>query len=246
MSRWKAAAIHLSISAVIGLATAALIFGVWFPQPYSHAAGADRLILLLLGVDVVLGPLLTLIVYRHGKWGMRFDLCVIALLQACAFTYGMSVVLSSRPVFVVGAIDRFVLVPADALDPKDLAEGREPAFRTLSWTGPRVVNALRPENRSERSDLLFSGLEGKDIELFPKYYADYAKNAAPLLARGRPLEQLDAKPGARERIDAWLDRHARQRKDIAWLPLVGRDADMAMLLDRADGRILDALPIDPW
>ena len=101
MSRWKAAAIHLSISALIGLATAALVFGVWFPPPYSHAAGADRLILLLLGVDIVVGPLLTLIVYRHGKWGMRFDLWVIALLQAGAFLYGMSVVLTSRPVFVV-------------------------------------------------------------------------------------------------------------------------------------------------
>lgn len=246
MSRWKAAAIHLSISAAIGLATAALIFGVWFPQPYSHAAGADRLILLLLGVDVVLGPLLTLIVYRHGKWGMRFDLCVIALLQACAFAYGMSVVLSSRPVFVVGAIDRFVLVPADALDPKDLAEGREPAFRRLSWTGPHLVNALRPDDRSERSDLLFSGLEGKDIELFPKYYARYPENAAPLLERAQPLDRLDAKPGARETIDAWLARHSRERKDIVWLPLVGRDADMAILLDRTDGHVLDALPIDPW
>jgi hypothetical protein len=246
MSRWKAAAIHLSISALIGLVAATLIFGVWFPPPYSHAAGADRLILLLLGVDIVLGPLLTLIVYRHGKWGMRFDLCVIAMLQACAFVYGMSVVLGSRPVFVVGAIDRFVLVAADALDPKDLAEGREAEFRTLSWTGPVVVNALRPDDRSERSDLLFSGLEGKDLELFPKYYARYPQNAAPLLERAQPLEALEAKPGAREQLEAWLARHSRERADVVWMPLVGRDADVAILLDRADGRVLDALPIDPW
>lgn len=246
MSRWKAAAIHLSISALIGLVAATLIFGVWFPPPYSHAAGADRLILLLLGVDIVLGPLLTLIVYRYGKWGMRFDLWVIGTLQACAFLYGMSVVLGSRPVFVVGAIDRFVLVSAKALDPEDLAEGREPAFRRLSWTGPVVVNALRPDDRSERSDLLFSGLEGKDLELFPKYYARYPENAAPLLERAQPLEALEAKAGARERVEAWLARHARERADVVWMPLVGRDADAAILLDRADGRVLDALPIDPW
>lgn len=246
MSRWKAAAIHLSISALIGLVAATLIFGVWFPPPYSHAAGADRLILLLLGVDIVLGPLLTLIVYRHGKWGMRFDLCVIAMLQACAFVYGMSVVLGSRPVFVVGAIDRFVLVAADALDPKDLAEGREAEFRTLSWTGPVVVNALRPDDRSERSDLLFSGIEGKDLELFPKYYARYPENAAPLLERAQPLEGLEGKPGAREQVVDWLSDHARDRADVVWMPLVGRDADVVILLDRADGRILDALPIDPW
>ena len=246
MSRWKAAAIHLSISALIGIIAATLVFGVWFPPPYSHAAGADRLILLLLGVDVVLGPLLTLIVYRHGKWGMRFDLWVIGLLQASAFLYGMSVVLGSRPVFVVGAIDRFVLVAADSLDPKDLAEGREPEFRTLSWTGPRVVNALRPDDRTERSDLLFSGLEGKDLEAFPKYYARYPEHAAPLLERAQPLEALEAKPGARDTVEAWLARHSRERESVVWMPLVGRDADVAILLDREDGTILDALPIDPW
>ncbi|HEY6544622.1 MAG TPA: TfpX/TfpZ family type IV pilin accessory protein [Dokdonella sp.] len=246
MSRWKAAAIHLSISALIGLATAALVFGVWFPPPYSHAAGADRLILLLLGVDIVVGPLLTLIVYRHGKWGMRFDLWVIALLQAGAFLYGMSVVLTSRPVFVVGAIDRFVLVSANALDDKDLAEGSRPEFRRRSWTGPVVVNALRPESSSERSDLLFSGLEGKDIELFPKYYADYASNAKPLLERAQPLDRLMEKEGARAEVEAWLTDNARTAQNTVWLPLVGRDADMSVLLDREDGRVLDALPIDPW
>ncbi|RYD14056.1 MAG: hypothetical protein EOP90_15160 [Lysobacteraceae bacterium] len=246
MSRWKAAGLHLSISALIGLITAALVFGVWFPPPYSHAAGADRLILLLLGVDIVVGPLLTLIVYRHGKWGMRFDLWVIALLQAGAFLYGMSVVLGSRPVFVVGAIDRFMLVPADALDDEDLAQGSRPEFRRRSWTGPIVVNALRPDDRSERSDLLFSGVGGKDIELFPKYYADYATHAKPLLERAHPLSMLMEKPGARAAVEAWLADEGRSADDTVWLPLVGRDADMSVLLDRKDGRVLDALAIDPW
>lgn len=245
MSRWKAAAIHLSISVLIALTSAAMIFGVWYPSPYDHAAGADTLVLLVLGVDIVLGPLLTLLVYRHGKRGMRFDLCVIALLQAGAFIYGVIVVTQARPVFVVGAIDRFVLVSADSLAPADLAEGSQPEFRSLSWTGPRLVNALRPDNKSERSDLLFSGADGKDIELFPKYYADYATHAAPLLARAHPLDTL-TKPEAPELIDAWLRKHNRQRADVVWLPLVGRSADIVLLLDRQDGRVLGSLPIAPW
>ena len=46
MSRWKAAGIHLSISLAIGLLVGALLFGVWYPPPYFHAAGADELILM--------------------------------------------------------------------------------------------------------------------------------------------------------------------------------------------------------
>src|SRR5262249_35748019 len=110
MTRWKAATIHSSISAIIAIAVGALLFGVWYPPPYFHAAGADELVLLLVGVDLAIGPLLTLIVFRPGKWGLKFDLVAIGVLQSAALIYGMSVVLQSRPVFLVGVFDRFNLV----------------------------------------------------------------------------------------------------------------------------------------
>lgn len=246
MSRWKAAAIHLSISVMIGIAAAALIFGIWYPPPYSHAAGADHLVLVLLCVDAVLGPTLTLIVYRHGKKGMRFDLAVIAVLQACAFSYGMHVVTGSRPAFIVAAVDRFVMVAANELEAADLANGREPEFRSLSWTGPRIVYAERPTDRSEHNDLLFSGAGGKDLEKFPKYYVDYITHSASLLERAHSLDKVHDTPAAHALVDAWLLKHPYPRADVVWVPLVARRDDMTMLLDRNSGEVLGALPIDPW
>src|SRR3982751_1527004 len=108
MSRWKAAAIHLSISAAIAVIACALFFVVWYPGTYFHAAGADELVILLVGVDLAIGPLLTLIVFRSGKRGLRFDLTSIAIAQAVALMYGAHVVLQSRPIFLVAALDRFV------------------------------------------------------------------------------------------------------------------------------------------
>lgn len=245
MSRWKAASIHLSLSLLIGLIAAAVIFGVWYPPPFSQAAGGEKLILVMLGVDLVLGPLLTLLVYKHGKRGMRFDLAVIAILQFSALVYGVSVVAGSRPVFIVGAIDRFVIVSADALDDRDLADAKQPEYRHRSWTGPYIVNALRPESSSERNDLLFSGIGGKDIENFPKYYADYTAHAVPILERAYPLSSLRKRSGAAAIIDDWLANH-RQAADVAWLPLVGRGGDFTLLIDRGSGQILDVLPIEPW
>ena len=94
MSRWKAAGIHLSISLAIGLLVGALLFGVWYPPPYFHAAGADELILLLVGIDIVLGPLMTLVIFRSGKRGLKFDLTVIGLVcLACGL--GLLILLSS-------------------------------------------------------------------------------------------------------------------------------------------------------
>ena len=245
MSRWKAATIHLSISIAIGVAAALLIFGLWYPPPYSQATGAPELVLLLLGVDVVLGPLLTFVVFKSGKKGMTFDLTVIALLQACAFFYGASVVVRARPAFIVAAIDRFTLVAANDLDRADLAKGN-PGFDRIPWTGPRLVGAALPDDPNERTDLMFSSMGGKDLEKRPQYYVDYDQIAPHLLSRAQPLETLrKAHPEAAPLLDAWLRKHQRDAASVVCLPIVAR-TEVTMLLDRSTGQPLDALPIDPW
>lgn len=247
MSRWKAAAVHLSISALIGLVSALLIFGVWYPRPYGQATGANELVLLLMGVDIVLGPLLTLAVFRSGKRGLKFDLVVIALLQICAFSYGMSIVVRARPAFVVAAVDRFNLVLANDVSAEDLAKGHAPQFRSAPWTGPLVVGSEVPKGADERSKLLISGMSGKDIERMPEYYVDYASTVPELLKRAKPLDQLKGKtPNAQEIVAAWQQDHAAQADSTVWIPLEAPQGSFTMLIDRTNGRPVDALPINPW
>ena len=246
MTRWKASAIHLSISIAIGLLAAALIFGLWYPPPYSRATGAPELVMLLLGVDLVLGPLLTLAVFKSGKKGMKFDLAVIGLLQATALIYGLSVVARARPAFIVGAIDRFVLVSANDLDAKDLAEGK-PGFRSLPWTGPRLVGVELPPISKERDDLTFSGLAGKDVEKFPKYYVDYGTSAPALLSHAKTIDALrQTHPDTADAIENWLREHARSEATLRAVPIIAPRSDLTMLLDSKTGQPLDALPIDIW
>ena len=64
LNRYKAAGIHLAISAAVAVVVLALLLLVWYPQPYFRLAGGAGLMLILIGVDVVTGPLLTLIVFR--------------------------------------------------------------------------------------------------------------------------------------------------------------------------------------
>lgn len=247
MSRWKAAAIHLSISVSIGLVSVALIFGVWYPPPYSQAAGAGELVLLLLGVDVMLGPLLTLVVFKAGKKGLKFDLTLIAVVQACALLYGMSVVTRARPAFIVAAVDRFVLVTANDLDPADLVQGSKPEFRSVPWTGPKLTGIKLPTEPKEHNDLVFSGAAGKDVDKFPKYYVDYEESAPKLLEHAKPLDALRTKhTEANTTLDIWLRKNRMDTAYVVWVPLASEQQPMTILLDRRDGRILGALAIDPW
>lgn len=247
MSRWKAASIHLSISIAVGLLVFALLFLVWFPQPYFDAAGGQHLILVLLGVDLVLGPLLTLILFKSGKKGMLFDLCKIGILQSAALVYGMHVIADSRPVFIVASVDRFNLIAPSDLDPVDLADGEKSEFRTLSWTGPRLVAARLPEDKSERSRLVFKSFSGEDIQNFPKYYVNYIEERANLLAHAKFIDALrQLHPESTEYLDRWLEENRRGAAELAWVPIVARKASLVMLLDAKTGDLVQALPVDPW
>lgn len=246
MSRWRASFIHLLISAAIALVFLGLTFLLWYPPPYFRVSGADHLLVILIGVDVVLGPLLTLIVFRSGKPSLKFDLTVIGCLQAAALAYGAFVVLSARPVWSVYAVDRFIAVPANALQ----IESRKravPPFDAASWTGPRLVAAVVPEDPQKREAILFSALAGADIETMPEYFVDYGTKAKDALDRASPLVSLSAQSeAAAKAIDDFVETHGGSAETWVFLPLVGQGADATMVLDPETGHPVDALPIDPW
>ena len=247
MTRWKAASIHLAISSGMGLVVGVLLFGVWYPPPYFHAAGADELILLLVGVDLCLGPLLTLIVFRPGKRGLKFDLALIAIAQSFALVYGMWVVLQSRPIFLVAAVDRFVLVAADEITDADLAQGPEARFRSRSWSGPRLAAVEMPKDPVERSDLAFSALAGRDAQNLPKYFRDYSQAGKSLLANAKTLELLVKKnPQYNSMIAEWLIKSGRAESSVVWVPIEARKVDQVMVLDAVTAEPLKSFAIDPW
>ncbi len=247
MSRWKAAGLHLFVSILVAVIAGSLVYFVWYPPPYFRVGGGSTLMLVMMGVDVVIGPLLTLIVFKAGKKGLRFDLTVIAVLQILAFGYGIHVIAEARPVFVVAEVDRFVLVSANQIDDSDLAAGSQPEFRSRSWRGPRLVGALPPQNGDEAFDSVMSALAGKDIDRFPKYFIPYAQVAETLLAHSQPLANLTN----RSEQDAEVVQHLlltsqAEAADYRALPLQGPVEAYTMVISAKDGQPLGALAINPW
>ncbi|MGH8153414.1 MAG: TfpX/TfpZ family type IV pilin accessory protein [Rhodanobacteraceae bacterium] len=248
MSRWKAAGLHLSISIVVAAIASGLLLGIWYPPPYFHAGGAGKLLALVVGVDVSIGPLLTLLVFKHGKRGLKLDLSVIGVLQATALVYGFHVLVISRPVFMVAAVDRFVIVAAEDIAPADLAKASDPAWRHLSWTGPVLVGATVPTNPKQREKLMFSSLQGgKDIQDLPQYYVPYSGLAEKMVARAHPVALLrKMHPDAAHEISRWLKSHHLAPDRAVWLPIQARRWDMAMMLNKVTGQPIGPIPLDPW
>ena len=231
-TRWQAAGTHLGICVAIAAAVVTLMLAAWYPRPLFEAAGGNDLLFILLAVDVTLGPLLTLVVFKSGKPGMGFDLTVIGLLQVAALAYGVHVVALARPAFVVFVKDRFELVTVAELDPAQLAAARYPEFRSPPWDGPMLAASDLPTDPAERRKLLEVALAGLDVQNFPRYYVPYAARTKEVLAASRTVAQYRAsEPVSAKAVDAWLAESGTQADAVRCLELRTRFAWVVVLVD---------------
>lgn len=247
LNRWKASGMHLALSAVIGASVVALMLALWYPRHYFAAMGGDTLILLLIGVDVVIGPLITLIIFNPKKKSLRFDLAVIALLQISALVYGCSVMFQARPVYSVFVIDRFEVIAANAV----VDESREkaaPEFRALPLTGPKIVGARQPEDPKRQADIVMSaGNGGPDLANFPDLYLPYAQIRQDAARVAKPLAELAKRqPQDAPAIQSFIAGSGRTADAIGFVPMTARIRDMAMVVDRSSGDVVGILPVNPW
>lgn len=249
MTRWKAAGIHLALSASIALIAMMLMLFLWFAPPFFSAAGGQRVLLIMLGVDVTLGPLITLIIFNlaKSKRALRFDFSVIAVLQITALIYGLNVMFHARPVFVVFVKDSFDLVIASEINKQDLKLAKLPQFSSLPLTGPVYVYSELPENVQERNQVVFAAFEGKDLPVFPRYYQNYAGHENTISAAAKPLAELkNLNPNRVTEIDAALKSTGLQEADIGFVALRSKFEDMTVLINKHDGKVLDMLKMPPW
>ena len=247
LNRFKASAIHLALSAAIGATVVALMLALWYPKHYFAAMGGGMLIILLIGVDVVLGPLITLIVFNPKKKSLRFDLAVIALVQLAALVYGCSVMFEARPVYSVFVADRFEVIAANAIDEAS-REKAAPEFRALSLTGPRVVGAREPADEDRKAEIVMSAAKGGfDLANLPDLYVPYAQVRQDAARAAKPLAELAKRqPHDAVAIRAFVADSGRAEDAVGFVPMRARNDDMSVVVDKKSGDIVGIVPVNPW
>jgi hypothetical protein len=247
--RWKAAGIHLCISASIALLVVLLMLFVWYPVPYFDAMGGELLVAILIGVDVVLGPFITLLVVSPGKARrlVVLDLCVIGAVQLAALVYGVNVVAQARPVYLVFSVDRFDVTDAAQILPEELAKVTRPAFKSIPLFGPELVATRLPKDADEQYRVLMSAIRGADINTFPQHFVPYPEMASDALKRAKSLDKLRAyNPNDGAVLDRELARLGRTPQSVMFLPVKARKRDVAALIDAQSGAFLSIVPLTPW
>jgi hypothetical protein len=241
MSRWRASAIHLLISLTIFGGTLALMRLLWYPDFYFAAIGADGLLAILFGVDVVLGPMITLIIFKSGKKGLKFDLSFIAACQLVALLYGMHVVFVARPAFAVFAVDSFDVVQAVDVDLKD-AQGAE--FSSVPLTGPRWAAVKVGDEGSDAA--VEAIMHGRNLSEIARFLVPYDVAKAHAAKRVKPLKALRIRgEQASKEVDEFLASHSVTEDEVGFLPLGARVRNMAVVLRRTTGDIVGVLRAEP-
>ncbi|MBR6976557.1 MAG: hypothetical protein IKH84_06620, partial [Ottowia sp.] len=169
---------------------------------------------MIVSIDVIVGPLITLIISRPGKsWrALAFDYCTVALLQLAALVYGTWTMAEARPLHMVFEKDLFRVV-------------HEPDVPAAQWahvplgitaqplTGPDMLTVRLPEETDEKLaslDLAFAGL----LEAFqPALWVPYEGKAA--FAVARDMEDLRAQlPQDGAAIDAAVRKAGVPESDL--------------------------------
>jgi hypothetical protein len=250
-SRLVAAGLHLTLSLVVAAAAAGLMFGLWYPYPYRELSGGRELFFIVVGVDVVLGPLLTLTVFNRAKASkvLRRDLAVIGLLQVAALTYGLWTVAVARPVHLVFEFNRFRVVHAVDVPKQELAQAA-PGLGHLPWSGPTLVSLRDFKGEQEKFDLTMDEVQGLLLSARPALWQSYAKAAAQVAQSARPLAELRERfPDRTSLIDEALkSARAGQGPDrpLGYLPLISGERFWTVLLDLTTTEVIAFVPIDSF
>lgn len=229
----KACSLHLLLSGVLALIVGFFIFRVWYPHPYGELSGGKNIFLLLIGVDVVCGPLLMLILFDKLKSRSELlrDIGLIAIIQLAALGYGVFTVWQARPLFLVQEIDRFKVISAPDLLNSSISS--LPKSLMPAWhTGPIAIAIRAPVNEEERLSVLFESIRGgRDYAERPEFYLPYAgENALKSIKFAKPLPVfLKRWPNQLAAAENIASEAKIDLLSAVYLPVVGREDWIAVL-----------------
>ena len=241
-SRLTAFLIHFSISLVIFFILLYFILVQWYPQPLFSTDGGWHVIRIIAGVDLVLGPMLTLIIFKPGKPGLKFDLIMIALVQTLALSWGIWNTYNERPAAVIYTIDFFTPVPAYQLAEHGITNKKLKEFGD-SW--PIVIYSDIPKEK--KFEVIAQSMRaGKPIYLLSEYYTKFSKEQADILKESSMnLEKyVEDKPELKKRYQHAL-LTSTAKTNVSYLALHSREKWVTVIFDLDSMKIIDTIDIEP-
>ncbi len=240
MSRYRAACYHFLISLVIFIVLAGVVRLVWFPDFFFAIDGGWEGMRILIGVDLVMGPLLTLMVFRTGKPGLKFDLTLIGILQMISLAGGLHVIYSARPIFFVYYEQHFYSSSADNFSEYGVLA---PDYRRFSDRSPAMVYVKLPDSPIEEAGVRRIMYQAQvPLWTFSAWYEPLTNHMDTVIHQGvteAELRQRDHNGS----LDRWLAKYGGVFEDYAFVAIHSRYRDTYLGIRKSDRSLVDIVEI---
>jgi hypothetical protein len=193
--RLKAFALHLLGSATaLTLILGALYLG-WYHWPGWYLSSVIHVILVMVGVDVVLGPLLTLIVADSKKsfHVLGRDVGIIVAVQLAALIYGTTTLWTGRPLYYAFSLDCLEIVQASEIDAaaRKASEQQQLSLAPHWYSRPRWIWVPLPQDSGEAQKIVTSAvMGGTDVTGLPQYYKPWDQGFKDLHAQLKKVDEI--------------------------------------------------------
>lgn len=245
ISRRQAFLAHLAVSACVFVVISYLIVFHWFPDYYFFLDGGTRAIATIFFVDVVLGPSLTLLLFRPDKKSkkeLKLDMAAILLLQLSALAWGVSNVYAERPGATVFYLGKFTCITHN-----DTSGMNVETIVAGAGGKQRLTFLQRPDTVDEFLDFIKDAYRHNSSAIY--YYQD---KIVPLDERvvkrlqNYKINLYDLAAESEEaarKVDAYIDAHNNDIEYIHLIPLSGRYGSAIAVYDTRELKITDWLDV---
>jgi hypothetical protein len=242
--RVKAFALHLLASATVLTILLGSLYLGWYHWPGWRLADVTQVVTMLVGVDLVLGPLMTLIIAnsKKSRRTLTRDIGIIVSVQLCAMVYGSTVLWNGRPLYYAFSETVLQLVQAYDISSEEAALGnrQNPALAPHWYSLPRWIWAPLPEDPEESAKIVTAVVTdgGDDVVSMPRYFKPWDQGLPALRAQLKKVDNLAYfSPGEKKKLKAKMQAAGLPSDQLNTMPLTGRGHPLLAVFDLTDLKI---------
>ena len=238
----RAFSVHLLISLVIFAALLYLILVEWYAPPWFAIDGGWQGVRIAIGVDLVLGPVLTFMIFnpQKSRRELTLDFSLIALIQLGALAWGVQLIHQQRPLAIVHWNGAFNSVDGKSAGFKTFAPEKLDAFGEKR---PVIVYQQEPESDERKIEMVMAifGSDQGEYE-HPDLWRPLAPHLDEVFAKQVDIKRLTEKhPREVERL---LRKHGAKPEELRYVAFSGRYEEATLVL-KPDGAVIGTLPALP-
>lgn len=232
---------YLSITLALLLMVIIVVKNLWYPYSLLQAAGTQKLLLIIVSVNIALAIGLTFMIFRKTKPDFVKDIAISMLVQLLFLMVSIYGVYKIKPVWIAYNVDRFELILNTDLVNTNV-HNADKSFKSPSYFSPQYVGVEFSEDNEERNNNMFDEvLHGISIAQRPERYIPIEQVSTQIKERAQDLVLLE-KYNNKNDVQFLLKKYPQAD---SFVPLQAKAVNMTVLLNK-DNQIVAIVNLRPW